>query len=525
MAEPRHILIVDDSETDRLTLKRHLQKDREYACTFSEAETIADALEQIQTGSFDCVLLDFMLPDGTGLDFIETVRDRYGRLRLPIVIQTGTGSQADAVKLMKAGAHDYLVKKEIVGESLRIAVRGAIYRVESERVIEAQQAELRESLRAVQAARDAAESAQKEAERANAAKDEFLAMLSHELRTPLTPVLSVVSATLAEENLSRDMRETFDLIRRNVQVEARLIDDLLDLTKILNGSFTVGKGTVDLRACWQAAFDLGTPLLRARGITVESSIAPDCPLIQGDFSRLQQLFWIILKNATEFTTEGGRIEVVITRSPSTVEVAIRDWGEGIPTEKLAGIFDVFQRPGGSNRFGTLGIGLSIAQAIAKAHGGSLSAGSDGVGHGACFTITLPVAEEIPTGSSNDALARTGVTVLVVDDHEDTRRVLSRALRRRGFLVSMAGTAAEAKQSFSDHPAELIICDIGLPDANGWDVVRDLRRSFQFKAIAVTGYGMDSDIEKSISAGYDAHITKPIEFPHLTKLIDELVGSR
>ena len=526
MPELRHILIVDDSETDRVTLRRHLSRDRTIPCDFIEVETVADAIKAIERERFDCVLLDFMLPDGTALDFIERARDGQRQLKIPIVIQTGTGSQADAVSLMKAGAHDYLVKKEIVGEALRLAVQNAIYRVETEQVIEAQQEELRRSLIEVKAARDAAESARQEAERANAAKDEFLAMLSHELRTPLTPVLSVVSAALSEAGLSRDLRETFALISRNVQVEARLIDDLLDLTRILKGKFHTSHEPVDLAACWQAARGLCGTLLEGRRIELQVQLPEPSILVSGDFARLQQMFWIMLKNAAEFTPEGGRIEVAFAISESGARVSIRDWGEGISAERLANIFEVFQRPGGSHRFGTLGIGLSIARAIAEAHGGRLIAESEGLGQGALFAVELP-AERIlaaAPGRNSTPPPASGRTVLVVDDHEDTRRVLARALRRRGCHVTVASSVATALEEFARQPADLLICDIGLPDGSGWDVIRKLRETSQAKAIAVTGYGMDSDIEKSKAAGFDTHVTKPIDFPELEHIIEGLFAA-
>lgn len=528
MLQPRHILIVDDSETDRLTLKRHLERDSAYSHTFTEAETVEDGLRLLNERSYDCVLLDFMLPDGNALDFIARARGAERRLRIPIVIQTGTGSQADAVSLMKAGAHDYLIKKEIVGETLRLAVQNAIYRVATERVIEQQQEDLRRSLEEVKAARDAAEKARREAERANAAKDEFLAMLSHELRTPLTPVLSMVSATLEEEGLPHEMRDVFALINRNVRVEARLIDDLLDLAKILNGQFQMTREPVDLVACWEAARELCAPLTESRRIHLKAML-PAAPVrITGDFARLQQMLWIVLKNAVEFSQEDGLVEAVIETLPDRVRISLRDWGEGIAPERLPKIFDVFQRPEGPHRFGTLGVGLSIARVIADGHQGKISAWSEGSGRGAVFTIELPInapARQAPAPAASNGADGACKTVLVVDDHEDTLHVLARALRRRGFAVSVATTAAGALAQFEQQPTDLLICDIGLPDGNGWNVIRSLREKSQVKAIAVTGYGMDTDIARSKESGFDGHVTKPIEFPRLERLIDALFQGR
>ncbi len=526
MPEARRYLIVDDSETDRLTLRRYLARGQAHPCTFFEGETVQEGLEILLREKVDCVLLDFMLPDGTALDFIEQARDRDRHLRVPIVIQTGTGSQADAVSLMKAGAHDYLVKGDLGIEALRLAVQNAIYRVETERVIEQQQEELRRSLAEVQAARDAAQQAQAKAEQASAAKDEFLAMISHELRTPLTPVLSIVSAALAEKGITPDLRETFSLINRNIEVEARLIDDLLDLTKVLSGQLVIKREPVELRACWQAAAVLGNSLIETKRLQVEVQLPSAGTKLSGDFARLQQLFWTILKNAAEFTPMGGRIEVTSEPSGDLIRITIRDWGAGIAPERLARIFEVFQRPGGANRFGTLGIGLSIAQAIAQAHGGTLTAQSAGEGQGAAFIVELPLGrtELVPAAQGDSAPpSNPGKFVLVVDDHDDTRRVLARALRRRGYGVGMAANAAEALTEFGRQQVDLVVCDIGLPDGNGWDVIRRVRETSQVKAIAVTGYGMDSDIQRSKEAGFDGHITKPIDFPRLERMIQSLLG--
>jgi signal transduction histidine kinase len=515
----RRFLIIDDSEADRMVLKRFLERDDVHTYVFHEEDTIAAGLREMRREEPDCVLLDFSLPDGTALDFVEALTRDYGTIQVPIVIQTGTGSQADAVKLLKAGAHDYLLKSDLTAEALRLAVNGAIYRVQTSRLLNQQQEELRRSLEEAKDAREASE-------RAHAAKDEFLAMLSHELRTPLTPVLSAVSSALAEPGMSPDTRETFSLIQRNVQVEARLIDDLLDLTRIVEGRFRVATEPTDLYACIDAAIGLARAATDAKGISIETDSTSPRPTVMGDFARLQQLFWTVLKNASEFTADRGCIRVSTERRGGNISIEIRDFGSGIPPEKLSGVFEAFQHPGGYNRFGTLGIGLAIARSIAKAHGGSLDAQSEGEGRGATFTLTLPEYASANGSVTNEPSANTkqGRTILVVEDHEDTRRVLARALRRRGYGVTLASSVAEACDQFFDHPTDLMICDIGLPDGSGWDVVRRVREKSGVKAIAVTGYGMDADIEKSKAAGFDAHITKPIEFPRLEKLIGTLLES-
>jgi len=511
--ETRNILIIDDSETDRQTLRRFLSRDPGYRYQFTECETVESGLGALVEEKPCCVLLDFSLPDGTALDFIESVKAAHGQLDVPIVIQTGTGSQADAVNLMKAGANDYLVKSDVTPEALRLAVNNAIYRVRMARIVEDQQEELKQSFAEVRAARDAAELA-------NAAKDEFLSLLSHELRTPLTPVLSVVSAALTEPGLSPDLRETFQIIRRNIQVEARLIDDLLDLTRVLEGRLQISRGSVDIHACIRDAAELVGALVQSKQIKLEFDLTSPVPTVDGDHSRLQQLFWTVLKNASEFSPAQGNVKVSTRRESGMVVVEIRDWGTGISEEQITRIFDSFQSPGGQ-RFGALGIGLSIARSIADAHGGTLNASSNGLGHGSAFILKLPENGTLKTVSNAGVDGVHGRTVLVVEDHDDTRRVVGRALRRRGYNVIVAENVARARSQLDANLPDLLICDIGLPDGTGWDVIQYARPIGKLKAIAVTGYGMQSDIERSISSGFDAHVTKPIEFQRLEEVIEEV----
>ena len=223
--EQRTLLIVDDSAEDRAALVGHLGRDANFEYRIVEAGRIAGALQLLATTKLDCVVLDDAMPDGTGLDFLRGARDAQDRIPFPVVILTTAGNQQAAVALLKAGAHDYLVKAEATDDAIRLAVNNAIYKAQAERRLEEQRLELERLYREARTNNDALRSA-------NAAKDEFLAMLSHELRTPLAPVLSLVSATLGETTLTPDLRETFSMIQRNVELEARLIDDLLDLTQI-----------------------------------------------------------------------------------------------------------------------------------------------------------------------------------------------------------------------------------------------------------------------------------------------------
>jgi two-component system CheB/CheR fusion protein len=344
-------------------------------------------------------------------------------------------------------------------------------------------------------------------------------MVSHELRTPLTPVLSLVSASLGEPDLAPDLRESLTLIRRNIQLEARLIDDLLDLTRVLAGEFEVQKMPVDLHACLQAALDLCQSDFDVRKIALHTELRAASRTVDADFSRLQQVFWNLLRVAVQFTPAGGRITLSTSDQDGFILASIGGIGAGASREQLAEISNAFQHCDNATSPGHLSLGFSVGRSVIAAHGGTLSMKENGLERGVTFTVRL--AE---LNSAVDRVDRPsppvprGTTILVVEDHEDTRRVLSRALRRKGFGVTSAVSVESACEQFTQQPADLIICDIGLPDGTGWDMLRRLRESGPVRAIAVSGYGMNHDMEKSRAAGFAAHITKPVDFSQLEAVV-------
>ncbi len=361
---------------------------------------------------------------------------------------------------------------------------------------------------------------------ASAAKDEFLAMLSHELRTPLTPVLSLVSATLGAPGLPPDLRETFAMIQRNVELEARLIDDLLDLTQIASGRLKIERRPVNIHACIEASLDVCQQQIDDRKITIHTELGAAEPMVQGDFARLNQVLWNLLKNAVKFSPPDGRVAISTANEGGQVVIEIRDDGLGIEPERLASIFGAFSRGNPEATATGLGLGLAITRAIVEGHGGEICARSAGRGCGAVFRVGLPGTSaaaapgETPSRGASEAVR--GKTIMVVEDHEDTRRVLARVLRRKGFGVTAAGSVAAAVAQFAGAPPDLIICDIGLPDGTGWELLEKLRPRGPVRAIAVSGYGMNADVEKSREVGFAAHLTKPIDFQRLETLIVQLL---
>ena len=372
--------------------------------------------------------------------------------------------------------------------------------------------------------------AREEAEAANRAKDRFLAILGHELRTPLTPVLAEVSALLDDPTTPESFRSVLEMTRRNVELEARLIDDLLDLSRIARGKLRLRCERVDLHALVEQALEICRPGIAEAGLTVALDLAATHHHVEADPAKLQQIIWNLIKNATKFTPSGGSITIRTTdASPGIVAVAVIDTGTGITPEVIARIFAPFDQgdPSVTRRFGGLGLGLAIGRSLAEAHGGHLKATSPGVGFGATFTLELPtrpvpdlpstvdLAMSAPSLSAQDApVSLTQRRILLVEDDADTRRILARLLRGRGCDVTTAGGVAEAVGFADQSSFDLLISDLGLPDGTGNDLLELLGDRRPPAAIALSGSGMDEDLQRSRAAGFDEHLIKPVDFPTL-----------
>jgi PAS domain S-box-containing protein len=377
--------------------------------------------------------------------------------------------------------------------------------------------------------------ARAEAERASEAKSEFLATLSHELRTPLTPVLLTVSLMESHPGLPEDLREDVATIRRNVELESRLISDLLDLTRVAKGKLQLDTQDVDLHLILRAAIDICQREASAR-LSLDLRAARH--MVRGDSTRLQQVFWNLINNAQKFTPPEGTITVRSSNAEGNrIRVEVTDTGSGIDAGLLPRLFNAFEQGEGRTAWqqAGLGLGLAISRKLAEAHGGTVSASSAGRGRGATFVVDLPVVEVFvpefmpPARSQQLAGAAAGsggdqpadqpagdppLAVLVVEDHEPTLRIMSKLLRGLGHRVTGASTVASATAAARQDGFDLIISDLGLPDGSGLDVMRQLRDRFEGRAIALTGYGMESDVAASRDAGFVEHITKPVDLNKL-----------
>jgi PAS domain S-box-containing protein len=360
---------------------------------------------------------------------------------------------------------------------------------------------------------------------ANRAKDDFLAALSHELRTPLNPVLLLASDGVRNADFPPLARMDFDTIRKNIELEARLIDDMLDLTRITRGKLTLDMKPVDVHVALDDASGTVRADIDAKKIKLKLNFAAKKAVVRGDAVRLRQIFWNVLKNAVKFTPPGGTISVQ-TRllGGEKLSVAIADTGIGMEPAELERVFGAFAQ--GTHHFGGLGMGLAISRALVELHGGRIRAESDGKGQGATFSIELPVPKEIeqseapPPGPMALApapvkkFADRHIRILLVEDHEPTRASLTHLLMRRNYKVTPVGSLAEARSAVGRKKFNLLISDIGLPDGNGCELMEELRKELHLKGIALTGYGMEHDISRSYAAGFAAHLTKPVRMESL-----------
>ena len=367
--------------------------------------------------------------------------------------------------------------------------------------------------------------AQKEAaESANSAKDQFLAALSHELRTPLNPVLMWACATVEEGGLSPEIEEGLQMICRNIGLEARLIDDLLDLTKVARGKLHLNLQPCSADALMTHALEIVRSQLSGKELRLSVNLAAGNHAIIADPTRIEQVFWNLLKNAQKFTPAQGQIFVrSFQPTPETVAFEISDTGPGIEPDSLDRIFTAFEQ-GGRQGEG-LGLGLAICKAIVDLHGGTVTAENREPGRGAVFTVTLstavgPALESFAPEDRAPQASRK-LRILVVEDHANTAAVMRRLLERSGHEVQVAATVQRALEILPSVTLDLLVSDLGLPDGSGFQIMRELAKLGDAKGIAVSGYGMDEDLKRSREAGFSAHLTKPIDVRELEETIQRV----
>ncbi|MDM7917427.1 MAG: hybrid sensor histidine kinase/response regulator [Candidatus Eisenbacteria bacterium] len=423
--------------------------------------------------------------------------------------------------------------------TLCAAVRSALAARERQYQIRDHMLERERSVALLEETRDRLAAAKEAAEDATRAKDEFLAMLSHELRAPLTPVLMAIDLLERDSRFPSGLRDMLALLRRNVELEARLIDDMLDLTRIVRGKIMLEPRVVDAHEVIRHAFEKIHPEIQAKQLLIEFDLMARHTLLEADPGRLEQVLWNLLKNAVKFTPDRGKVHVRsgnrVEDGAESIEIEIRDTGIGFEASFLPRIFQPFQQAEGRPASaGGLGLGLSICKALVELHGGEIRAWSEGRGKGASFTITMRTIE-VPAavgleGREGEARRKSPrpMTILLVEDHEDSAEMLSRLLEALGHRVTVAGTVQQAfdeaaEAAAADAPFDLLISDLGLPDGSGIDLIEKVRQKCPIPAIVLSGYGMDADIERSRKAGFLAHLVKPVSIENLVAVMDDLSG--
>jgi signal transduction histidine kinase len=588
----RRVLIVDDSPEDRELYRRFLRVDPEHQYEFIEADSASEGLRLCQATPPDCILLDYRLPDMDGVTFLHELRTRSGGAIPPVILLTGQGSEAVAVEAMKSGAQDYLLKTSISGPTLNRSVEHAIERVsllrsverrtrqlsetnaelqkevaqrkraeealqrmydELEQLVTARTAEL--SRANLELSNEVAERRRIEEERAhllqreqqaNRLKDEFLATVSHELRTPLNAILGwarVLRTATLDETLQDRALES---VERNAVAQARLIDDLLEVSRIVTGKLRLKVTPLDLTQVVDAALDVVRPAAEAKDIRLERGLPEGPWLGVGDFDRLQQIVWNLLSNAVKFTPRGGAVRITVTRAEGWDQIAVSDTGKGIDPGFLPHVFAPFRQADASTTrdHGGLGLGLAIVRQLVELHGGSVSAESEGIGRGSRFTVMLPVPTHVPEvqpSAAGSVLTRVmtsgpvpppdlgGIRVMVVDDDADARELVATTLSHYGADVTAGASASEAMVLLPQTHPDVLLSDIAMHGEDGYTLIQRLRalpkeRGGLVPAIALTAYAGAGDRAKALAAGYQLHISKPFDPVELARTVQRLVGT-
>ena len=574
VSEKVNVLLVDDQPARLLTYETILS---ELGQNLVRAGSGIEALEKLMKDEFAVVLLDVSMPDMDGFEAATLIHQHPRFEKTPIIFVTGVHvSELDRLKGYKVGAVDY-VSIPVVPEILRskVAVLIELYTKRRElqvlnrtladanerlaeanttlqaektreletlnRVLQRANQELESANRSLQtevAERTRVELALKEADRH---KDEFLAMLAHELRNPLAPIHNAVQLMHRQSFADPQLTWSRDVIGRQLAHLTRLVDDLLDVSRITRGKINLSKEVIELETLMTRTLETVQPLLEERGHKLTVEVPKGILAVLGDPTRLVQALGNVLGNAAKYTERGGHITLAAAESGAEVVIRVRDNGIGIPAELMPMIFNLFtqlDRTSGPPQSG-LGIGLALVQRLVEMHGGSVSARSDGLGKGSEFLIRLPlfIRETVESGqpiqqrsaleqsmTNAEGPARTQRRILVADDNNDALESLATLLQLSGHEVYTAANGAMALESAEQHRPEVALLDIGMPKLDGYEVARRIRAQpwgQRITLVALTGWGQDSDRRRSQEAGFDSHLVKPLDLDKLMELLAAL----
>jgi CheY-like chemotaxis protein len=378
----------------------------------------------------------------------------------------------------------------------------------------------------------AAQEDRAEAEAANRVKDEFLAVLSHELRSPLNPILGWTKILRSRRLDATKTEQALETIERNAKLQAQLVEDLLDISRILQGKMVLNTAPVNLAVTIQAALETVRLAAEAKHIQIQTNLNPISGSVSGDANRLQQIVWNLLSNAVKFTSPGGRVQVKLEQVGTQAQIQVKDTGKGIKPEFLPHVFDYFRQEDGTTtrQFGGLGLGLAIVRQLTELHGGTVWAESPGPDLGATFTVQLPLnivnPHQSPQAEPSAATDLTDIQILVVDDDTDIRELVSFVLSQAGAQVITAASAMQALTLLNQSVPDLLLCDIGMPEMDGYTLIRQIRKwapeqGGTLPAIALTAYAGELNRQQAIAAGFQLHLSKPVESEELIKAIRAL----
>ena len=553
------ILLVDD-ETRNLDVLESVLASPD--CRLVRAESAQQALGLLLDGEFAAIVLDIQMPEMSGIELANLIKQRKRTQHIPIIFLTAYYQEdKDVLEGYGIGAVDYLTKpinpqilKSKVGVFVELfrktralgAINAALeaevmQRMGAEKAlveannelearVQSRTADLSRANAELRNREDALRASEAQAKAASRAKDDFLAKLSHELRTPLNPVLLLATEAAQNLELPPDVRADFTTIARHAMLEARLIDDMLDLTRIARGKLALEMRRVDAHANLKEALAMVRQEIEEKQIVTKFQLSPLDAVVIGDDVRLKQVFWNVIRNATKFTPPGGEILIATTLAHDGLTVTIQDNGIGMTSSELDRVFVAFSQgdhaEAGSHRFGGIGLGLAISRAIMEMHAGSIRAVSAGRDRGTTVFITLPLSAGAGAAYTNsrrpDPLLTSGPVahrpngrrVLLIEDHQPTAIALRALLVRRTHTVAVAGSLAEARAEMAGNDFDLIISDLGLPDGDGCQLMAEMRHRSGLVGLALSGYGMEEDVNRSYAAGFIAHLTKPISISAL-----------
>jgi signal transduction histidine kinase len=526
MSHSLRILNVEDNPVDTELVESLLTADG-VACDVTRVEKESEFVMALQSHAFDLIVGDYSLPSFDGLSALAIARALAPEI--PFIFVSGTSGDDIAIEALKQGATDYVLKHRF--DRLVPCVKRALDEVEQRKRREHAEADMRTLLRREHDARA-------EAEAANRAKDEFIAVVSHELRTPLTAMLGWTRMLRGGQLDANASKHALEVIERNLRQQTQILTDLLDVSRIISGKLRLDPEVIELRPVIETALDVVRPAADAKDISISTALDARIGVLFADATRLQQVFWNLMSNAVKFTPAGGRVDVRLDRANGHARVSVIDSGPGISPEFLPQLFQRFQQgeSGTTRRYGGLGLGLAIVRHIVELHGGQVSACSGGEGTGATFVVELPLetsgSEVVRNALSEGAYRRDRnpklhrIRVLLVDDRQDTVEFLAGALAEYGAEVGVAGSVPEALRILRESRPDVLVSDLSMPGEDGFSLMRRIRShpggAPSPVAIALTAHARVEDRDNAVASGFDLYLSKPIEPERLAFAIEALV---